>query len=130
MRLETTGAPRPDLVGVMAHLGGLAAEDAVARHYLAQGLVIAERRWRGRGGEIDLILREPDGGLVFVEVKKSRTLARAAESLSRRQCGRLYAAASEYLGGEPAGQDSAARFDVALMDETGTIEVIENALWM
>ena len=40
---------------------------------------------------------------------------------------RICASASVFLGQEPAGQDTAARFDVALVDEAGRIEIIENA---
>ncbi len=113
--------------GTVAYLSGTAAEDAVARRYAGSGHALVARRWRGLGGEIDLILRR-GAEIVFVEVKKGRDAARAAERLSQRQIGRLLTAAAEYLGGEPAGQDTPARFDVALMDATGSITVIENAL--
>ena len=105
---------------------GLSAEDLVARHYQAQGYRIAHRRWRGAGGEIDLICQRDDG-FVFVEVKASRTKAGAAARILPRQIKRLQAAASEYLGTTPGGQNSAARFDVALVDAKGQLEVIENA---
>lgn len=105
---------------------GRAAEDAVARHYAGLGYAVAARRWRGRGGEIDLILRR-GGALVFVEVKASRDAARAAERLGARQIGRICAAAAEYLAGEPAGLDTDCRFDVALMGAGGRIDVLENA---
>jgi putative endonuclease len=112
--------------GAMAYHGGLAAEGAVERHYARAGHAITARRWRGSGGEIDLIARDA-AGLVFVEVKKSRTFARAAERVTARQMARIYASASEFLAGEPDGQDSALRFDVALVDQAGRIEIIENA---
>ncbi len=44
-------------------------------HLLRQGLVLVQRNYRVgggprvRGGEVDLILRDPDGTLVFVEVR-------------------------------------------------------------
>jgi putative endonuclease len=115
-----------EMGGSMGYHSGLAAECAVERHYLHAGHVIAARRWRGGGGEIDLIARDAEG-LVFIEVKKSRSFARAAERLSQRQMARIYASASEFLADEPDGQNSAARFDVALVDQTGRIEIIENA---
>ena len=37
-------------------------------------------------------------------------------------------AAETYLGGEPGGTDTPARFDVALVDAMGRFEIIENAL--
>lgn len=110
----------------MGYYSGLAAEGVVERHYQRTGHVIAARRWRGSGGEIDLIARDDDG-LVFIEVKKSRSFARAAERLTGRQMARIHASASEFLAGEPEGQNSAARFDVALVDQAGRLEIIENA---
>ena len=112
--------------GLTSYHAGLAAEGAVENHYVRTGCAIADRRWRGTGGEIDIIAR--DGAeLIFVEVKKSRDFVRAAEQLSQRQMTRIYKTASEYLAGEPSGQDTNVRFDVALMDEAGKIQVIENA---
>jgi putative endonuclease len=105
---------------------GVAAEDIVARDYNRRGAVIANRRWRGQGGEVDLIVRE-GACVVFVEVKKSRSFARAAERLTRQQMDRIYASASEFIGGEPAGQLTEVRFDLALVDGTGALRIIENA---
>ena len=105
---------------------GVAAEDIVASDYARRGMRIAQRRWRGQGGEIDLIVRDGDA-VVFVEVKKSRSFARAAERLTRRQMDRIYASASEFLGGEPAGQMTDVRFDLALVDGRGDVRIIENA---
>ena len=112
--------------GLTSYHAGLVAEEAVEKHYARNGHEIVGRRWRGSGGEIDLIARDGDG-LIFIEVKKSRDFARAAERVSRRQMQRIYATASEYLAGEPNGQDTDVRFDVALMDLSGQIQVIENA---
>lgn len=112
--------------GAINQRSGLAAEASVAAHYAARGHRISARRWRGSAGEIDLITRDRDG-LVFIEVKKSSSFARAAEHLTRRQMDRICGAASEYLAGEPDGQLTNMRFDVALVDAMGRIDVIENA---
>jgi putative endonuclease len=77
-------------------------------------------------GEIDLILREDDR-VIFVEVKKSRDFARAAESLSYWQMQRILGAAEEFVAGEPKGLLTEMRFDVALVDAVGRIEILENA---
>ncbi|PWE31154.1 hypothetical protein DDZ14_14115 [Maritimibacter sp. 55A14] len=115
------------MTGLTGYHAGLAAEEAVARDYLRRGHALRARRWRGKGGEIDLILDR--GALtVFVEVKKSGTLDTAAARLSTRQMARLRVAAEEYLGGLPAGRDSEMRFDLACVDATGHISVIENAI--
>jgi putative endonuclease len=112
--------------GARSFHAGLAAEAAVARHYENRGRVITATRWRSDAGEIDLIAR--DGAeVIFIEVKQSRSHADAAEHLSSRQMARIYASASVFLADEPAGQDTPARFDVALVDGQGRIEIIENA---
>ena len=113
--------------GAGSYYSGLAAEDQVAQRYLATGRTIAARRWRGRSGEIDLIAR--DGAqVIFIEVKRAETFAVAAERLSGRQMDRIYSAAGEFLAGEPSGQDTEVRFDVALVDGQGQIDIVENAI--
>lgn len=110
----------------MAHHAGRVAETQVEERYCRCGYQVAARRWRGPGGEIDLILRG-GGRLVFVEVKAAQTHAIAAERLSRRQMGRIAASASAFLAGEPGGQDSEMTFEVALVDGMGRIAIVENA---
>lgn len=110
----------------MCYHSGLSAEQRIAQDYERRGFAVARRRWRGAAGEIDLITRDADG-LVFVEVKQSRSFARAAERLSRRQMARIYASAEQFLAGEPDGQLTNVRFDVALVNDAGAFEIIENA---
>lgn len=112
--------------GVTSYQAGLVAEDQVSAEYRRRGHKTCQRRWRGRGGEIDLII-EDGPGLVFVEVKCARDFARAAERVSRRQMQRIFTTAGEYLARMPNGLDTDARFDVALVDGTGRIEIMENA---
>lgn len=112
--------------GTVCYHAGIAAEESVAAHYRRRGADIAQRRWRGRAGEVDLIARDGDM-VVFVEVKKSRSFARAAERISRRQMERIMGAACEFVAGEPKGQLTDMRFDVALVDAQGRIEILENA---
>jgi len=120
------GPKDPHGRGQRAYLAGTTAEDLVARHYEQRGYSVADRRWRGAGGEVDLILRQ-GAALVFVEVKHSKTRARAASRITQKQMQRIYASAGQYLENEPAGQLTETRFDVALVDGTGEIEIIENA---
>ncbi|GAP35054.1 putative endonuclease [Piscinibacter sakaiensis] len=57
---------------------GQRAEQAALAHLQRQGLMLVQRNYRVAagprrpGGEIDLVLREPDGTLVFVEVRARR----------------------------------------------------------
>jgi putative endonuclease len=112
--------------GKTSNLAGDAAERAVARLYERMGMRVAERRWRGEGGEIDLIVRQ-GATVIFVEVKKSRDFARAAQRIQARQVARIMTTASEFLKWEPAGQMTETRFDVALVNRAGEVELIENA---
>lgn len=114
--------------GIRSHMAGLAAEDAVARHYDLAGRAICARRWRGQAGEIDLIAREGET-VVFIEVKQSRSHDEAALHLTQGQFRRIYDAAAEFLAGEPMGQATDVRFDLALVDGQGRIELREG-LWL
>ncbi|MES2967164.1 MAG: YraN family protein [Pseudomonadota bacterium] len=112
--------------GARSYHAGLAAEESVAQLYTRSGRAVCARRWRGTGGEIDLIAR--DGAeVIFIEVKQSSTHAQAAEHLTPRQMARIYATGSEFLAGEPQGQLTGVRIDVALVDGAGRIEILENA---
>ncbi|MCC5991253.1 MAG: YraN family protein [Rhodobacteraceae bacterium] len=109
------------------HLAGMAAEGAVCRHYLDRGYRVLAQRWRGQSGEIDLVMAHDDD-VVFVEVKKSRSFSRAASLLRPAQIERLMQTAAEFLGTQPLGQLTPARFDVALVDQQGQVSILENAL--
>jgi putative endonuclease len=63
-------------------------------------LLARNYRTPGRGGgEIDLIMRAPDTTLVFVEVRRRRSVAHggAAASVGRTKQGRIVFAAQHYL---------------------------------
>ena len=58
---------------------GDAAEDLALAHLQRHGLRLVQRNFKtpGRGGgEVDLIMREPDGTLVFVEVRQRASASR------------------------------------------------------
>jgi putative endonuclease len=90
--------------------------------------VVLAERWRGKGGEIDLIARDQDC-VIFIEVKQSATHDSAAIQLSPRQMGRIAQAAAEFLAEQPAGQSTPSRFDVALVDRSGAVLIHENAFF-
>ncbi|QTD45152.1 YraN family protein [Ottowia testudinis] len=87
---------------VTARAHGNAAEDAALAHLQAAGLALVERNYRtpGRGGgEIDLVMRDSHGTLVFVEVR-ARTGAShggAAASVGAVKQRRIVLAARHYL---------------------------------
>ena len=113
--------------GLQSYRAGLHAEEAVERLYNRSGRTICARRWRGISGEIDLIAR--DGAeVIFIEVKQSRSFDAAAWHVSSRQMARIHASAEDFIGREPRGLLTPCRFDVALVDGQGRIEVIENVM--
>ncbi|HOB96352.1 MAG TPA: YraN family protein [Aquabacterium sp.] len=93
------------LPGATTKAAGDAAEDRALAHLQQQGLRLVERNYRLAGGphrpgaEVDLILRAPDGTLVFVEVR-ARAAGRhggAAASIGTGKQRRIVRAAQHYL---------------------------------
>ncbi len=84
---------------------GDAAEARALAALLARGLQLVARNYRvargpsARGGEVDLIMREADGTLVFVEVRSRAGLAQggAAASVTSAKRRRIVFAAQHYL---------------------------------
>lgn len=85
-----------------------AGDEAEARalaHLTRHGLKLVQRNYRvaagprARGGEVDLIVRERDGTLVFVEVRARRTASHggAAASVTSSKQHRVIYAAQHYL---------------------------------
>ena len=101
---------------------GDSAEDRALAYLQQQGLRLVQRNYRlaggprQRGAEIDLILREPDGTLVFVEVRARRGTGAggAAASVSGLKQYRIVRAAQHYLMRLPTLPPC--RFDVVAID--------------
>jgi putative endonuclease len=99
------------------------AAEALALAYLqGQGLTLLARNYRvalgpsRRAGEVDLIMRERDGTLVFVEVRARRDTRRggAAASVGTTKQARLVHAARHYL--RSWAELPPCRFDVVAID--------------
>jgi putative endonuclease len=106
---------------------GEVAESLAAEFLQSRGLAIAERNYRCRFGEIDLVAREGPT-LVFVEVRRraSEAYGGAAESITAAKRSRLLAAARHYLA--RAGDRAPCRFDAVLIrGDPPRIEWIRNA---
>jgi putative endonuclease len=104
-------------------------EDLAAQHLEAAGLQVLARNWRCRDGELDAVAREPDGTLVFVEVKtRSATgFGEPAEAVSRSKARRLRLLACRWLSEHrpPGGGDL--RFDVvAVVRRRGAPPVVHH----
>ncbi|KQU78440.1 MULTISPECIES: YraN family protein [unclassified Rhizobacter] len=100
-------------------------DDGEARalaHLLRHGLVLVRRNYRvaagprARGGEVDLILRDRDGTLVFVEVRARARLGHggAAASVGAVKQRRVIFAAHHFLRAYPTLPPC--RFDVVAID--------------
>ena len=108
---------------------GDAAEDRALRHLQNAGLRLIKRNYRtpGRGGgEIDLVMRDPDGTEVFVEVRARRGAGHggAAASIGPVKRRRIVLAARHYLMRLPVMPPC--RFDVVVID-AGAIEWLRAA---
>jgi putative endonuclease len=105
-----------------AQTRGQVAEAQALAWLTARGLRLLQRNYRvalgphARGGEIDLIMRDSDGTVVFVEVRAraSRTQGGAAASVTPNKQRSLLLAAQHYLARLPAPPPC--RFDVVAID--------------
>jgi len=101
---------------------GQNAEDRAWMHLQHAGLSLVARNYRvargphARGGEIDLICRERDGTLVFVEVRARASASHggAAASVSAAKRASLVFAAQRFVASLPAVPPC--RFDVVAID--------------
>ena len=115
----TVPAQAPEKTPATTRQRGNAAEDAALAHLQAAGLQLLERNYRtpGRGGgEIDLIVRERGGTLVFVEVRSraSSAFGGAGASIGAVKRQRIIHAARHYLLRLPSPPPC--RFDVVLVE--------------
>jgi putative endonuclease len=117
----------PDARGIL----GLFGEDVACRHLEGLGYAILARRYRRRGGEIDIIARDGQT-LVFVEVKAREDAAfgGGAEAVTRLKQRRIVQLAREYVMRHHA-EDRPCRFDVVAIELRAggepAIEVYQNA---
>jgi putative endonuclease len=108
---------------------GDAAEDRALAHLQAAGLQLLARNYRtpGRGGgEIDLVMRDAGGTLVFVEVRQrgSRSHGGAAASIGAPKQRRIVFAARHYL--MRLREQPPCRFDVVSV-EAGAVQWLQAA---
>jgi putative endonuclease len=111
---------------------GQRIESAAADYLRRQGLVLVERNYYCRSGELDLVMRQGDE-LVFVEVRyrKHARFGGAAASVDRRKQQKLLRAAQHYLQQRQAG-NRPCRFDVVAVSPHGSnglsFDWIQNAI--
>ena len=109
---------------------GKTGEDLACRELERRGYTILARRWRQRGGEIDIIARDGPT-LVFVEVKArdGSAFGEGSEAVTPRKQGRITQLALLYLARHRL-MDTPCRFDVVSISvdcEPPVVEVFQNA---
>ena len=105
---------------------GQQGEDLALAHLQQSGLMLVERNFRCRTGEIDLIMLER-GTLVFVEVRQrgNAGFGGAAASVTQAKQARLVSAAQQYL--QRHSILPPCRFDVVAIDGNG-IDWLKNVI--
>jgi putative endonuclease len=106
---------------------GREAEAVACRFLEGAGFAIAERNWRGNGGEADIVARMGEL-LVFVEVRsrEGSSLGTPEDSVGLGKRQRIVRAASHYLSTIPAASWREARFDVIAIEGTGETAVLRH----
>ena len=113
---------RPATTSATTKALGDVAEARALAHLEAAGLVLVRRNYRvargpsSRGGEVDLVMRERDGTLVFVEVRRRSDdrFGGAAATVGSAKRRRLVFAATHYL--RRLAVPPPCRFDVVAVD--------------
>jgi putative endonuclease len=106
---------------------GDAAEERACRHLDRSGFTIVERKYRTKGGEIDIVASKGDV-LVFVEVRSREVpgFGTPEESVTPAKRRRIVAAARRYLSGVPPSSWREARFDVIAIEGVGNAAVLRH----
>ena len=107
---------------------GAQAEQWAAQYLRQQGMKPVTENYRGRFGEIDLIMRD-GAALVFVEVRLrcNADFGGAAASIDTRKQQRIIRTAQQYLAS--LARIPPCRFDAVLMDDAqgANVQWLKNA---
>lgn len=105
----------------------VAGEGFACGVYEREGYELIDARVRTAAGELDLIMRAPDGTVVFVEVKtRSGRAFGAAEAVTAKKLRTMRRCAAQWLEDKPWAQ---VRFDVAevlFTGEAASIQIFED----
>ncbi len=108
-----SACPTPTLSDNPRHASGRAAEALAREHLQDHGLRLIEQNWRGKRGELDLVMLDGDT-VVFAEVRyrKHSAWGGAVESVDWRKRDKLIATATQFLQQEKRWAKHPCRFDV------------------
>lgn len=85
---------------IKAYKKGGWAESFASLYFLSKGYKLLRRRYKTRGGEIDLILQKKDL-IVFVEVKARKNIDDALHSIHAKNRTRIENAALQFMSENP-----------------------------
>lgn len=102
---------QPSAKRLAAEKAGRRAETVAVLYLRCQGYRILHRRFKGPGGEIDLIAQRGQS-LVFIEVKYRADLCTALSSVTPRQQRRIEQAARAFCASRSHYAGCSLRFDV------------------
>ncbi|MCA1782761.1 MAG: YraN family protein [Dermatophilaceae bacterium] len=93
---------------------GEVGERLAGRYFEERGSLVVDRNWRCVEGELDLVVREPSGVVVAVEVKTRRGLGfgTPVEAVTWRKQARLRRLLAAWLRAHPDVAASGLRLDV------------------
>jgi putative endonuclease len=100
-------------------------ERAALRHLLRRGWLPVAERWRGGGGELDLVVRRR-GILAACEVKVQTDAAPEGNPVAADQQGRIRRAVRAFLAAHPELLDHAVRIDLITVRRRGPFARVEH----
>ena len=118
------------VTGFQNQATGQQGEQAAADYLLRSGYKILERNFRSRGGEVDIVARDRQGCIAFVEVKTRRSLAYGLpqQAVTTRKQRQISKGALSWLSRNRL-HNSSARFDViAVLLQNGAEPQLEHII--
>lgn len=99
---------------------GRYGEQVAADHLVAAGMTVLARNWRCPEGELDLVLRDVDGTVVFCEVKtrSGTAFGEPSEAVGRRKARKVRTLACRWLADHRPPGVRDLRFDVVSVVRT------------
>jgi putative endonuclease len=107
---------------------GIQAESLAIDFFQNNGYSILHKRYRSPYGEVDLITTK-NKELIFVEVKRRRSISDGAYSISKRQKERIMRAYLWFIQENPHYQNTSTRFDAIIYSPHQPPQHIQNAFW-
>lgn len=110
---------------------GRVYEEKAENYFIEHGYRILERNYQWRYGEIDLIVMDDEGTIVFVEVKgrSNHKYGYASEAVTIPKQRKIIKTARRYMWIKGFSWNHGCRFDVIAIDQNH-LEHIENAFFI